>query len=199
MWDVVIAVEALLCVVFGCAAVAKLRSREALAVFVRALSDLRILPRRAVRPVATLVAVGEAAVAAGLLVACLAAFGLPMRFDARIPAALGLLTGAALLGGFTGTIVIALRRGIRKPCPCFGRAARPLGVRHVVRNLLLLCAALGGAAACALLAPPAALPAPEALTAVLAGAVCACPFVYVDDIVELFAPETTESIVQNRN
>jgi len=56
----------------------------------------------------------------------------------RAVAVLAVLT----LGAFTLLIVAQLRRGRRPPCACFGSwSARPLGWRHVARNIAF--AALG--------------------------------------------------------
>jgi hypothetical protein len=53
------------------------------------------------------------------------------------------LLAAATLVVFTLVILRRLLDGSRPPCACFGsRSSRPLGARHVVRNLTLLAVAV---------------------------------------------------------
>jgi hypothetical protein len=56
----------------------------------------------------------------------------------------GLVAALALLVLFTVAIAVALRRGSTAPCRCFGRSDSPLGVRHLVRNVVLLLVAFAG-------------------------------------------------------
>jgi hypothetical protein len=93
---------------------------------------------------------------------------------------------AAVLLAFTAAIVVALRRGHGEPCRCFGGATVPLGRRHVLRNVLLLAAAV-----------PAAFPVPAAgdpagiALAVFAGGCAALVITRFDEITELFSPTRT--------
>jgi hypothetical protein len=49
----------------------------------------------------------------------------------------------ALLGAFTALIIRRLAQGRHPPCACFGAwSRRPLGWRHVVRNVVLMALAL---------------------------------------------------------
>jgi hypothetical protein len=50
----------------------------------------------------------------------------------------GLVLAVVLLSAFTVAIAAALRRGETASCNCFGRSTTPMGVRHLVRNALLL-------------------------------------------------------------
>ena len=53
------------------------------------------------------------------------------------------LVAIAMLVAFTVLITVRLRSGQRPPCACFGSwSARPLGWRHVVRNVVLIAFAL---------------------------------------------------------
>ena len=53
------------------------------------------------------------------------------------------IAAVALFVAFTVVIVRRLADGSRPPCSCFGsRSKRPLGVYHVVRNLVFLAGAL---------------------------------------------------------
>jgi hypothetical protein len=56
----------------------------------------------------------------------------------------GFLAAAALLAGFTLVLGRPLRRGQPVACRCFGASDAPVGVRHLVRNALLLLVAVGG-------------------------------------------------------
>ncbi|MGN9907511.1 MauE/DoxX family redox-associated membrane protein [Phytohabitans sp. LJ34] len=53
-------------------------------------------------------------------------------------APIGLTSAAALLSIFTAGIARTLRRGNRMACHCFGASTTPLGLPHVMRNLILL-------------------------------------------------------------
>ncbi len=51
---------------------------------------------------------------------------------------------AALLALFTVLLVVRLREGVRPPCACFGgRRPRPIDHWSVIRNLILMSAAVG--------------------------------------------------------
>ncbi len=48
-----------------------------------------------------------------------------------------------LLVAYTGLIIRRIRDGSRPPCACFGsKSKRPLGAYHVIRNLVLIIAAI---------------------------------------------------------
>ncbi|GAB2945473.1 hypothetical protein GCM10027280_37950 [Micromonospora polyrhachis] len=187
MEGLAVGAEALLCVVFGVAASAKLHSRDALDTFARGLFDLRMLARWAVQPVAVLVAIIEAAVSVALLVACLGQLGLPLGADVAVLGTAALTVGLGFLCCLTATIMLALRRGVRAACPCFGRSAVPLGRRHVIRNSGLVSVAVIGIVG-HLVVPSSTPPVGGLLVAVLAGLVLAWPFVFFDEMVGLFAP-----------
>ncbi|MEV4324022.1 MauE/DoxX family redox-associated membrane protein [Microbispora rosea] len=115
-------------IVFLMSAVSKLRGRAAYEEFTAATRALVRLPSRLV---AALVVAAEIAVAPLLAwrPTALAGFGV----------ALGLLVA------FTAAIVVALRRGRRVPCRCFGASAVPVGAGHLARNAVLIVAAAAGA------------------------------------------------------
>ncbi|MFI7038755.1 MauE/DoxX family redox-associated membrane protein [Microbispora rosea] len=115
-------------IVFLMSAVSKLRGRAAYEEFTAATRALVRLPSRLV---AALVVAAEIAVAPLLAwrPTTLAGFGV----------ALGLLVA------FTAAIVVALRRGRRVPCRCFGASAVPVGAGHLARNAVLIVAAAAGA------------------------------------------------------
>ncbi|GAB3151882.1 MauE/DoxX family redox-associated membrane protein [Microbispora hainanensis] len=115
-------------IVFLMSAVSKLRGRAAYEEFTAAT---RVLVRLPARPVAALVVTAEAAVAPLL--------AWPPTVLAGFCLALGLLVA------FTVAIAVALRRGRRVPCRCFGASAVPVGPGHLARNAVLLAAAMAGA------------------------------------------------------
>ncbi|HXV94363.1 MAG TPA: MauE/DoxX family redox-associated membrane protein [Pseudonocardia sp.] len=152
--------------VFAVSAVVKFRDPVSFRAGVRAF---RLLPDRAVAPVARIVPPLEAAAAVLVLV--------PLTRTA------GFVLAAALLLAFAAGMLGVLRRGAVASCACFGRSSRPVAPRHVVRNVVLtiVCAAgviTGGAP----LSPAAAL------LALLAAFPAVAVVVSLDDIADLFAP-----------
>lgn len=161
---------ALLGVVFVVSAFGKLRSRDALRAFAVSVREMRVLPAGLSRPVAVTVPAAEAIAAALLLTPATATLG----------AGLALV----LLGAFTFGIALVLSRGGAASCRCFGMSDRPFAPRHLVRNGLLIIAAL---AALVTSAGSTAEPHPvAALLAIVVGLVGALLIVVLDDLVELF-------------
>ncbi|MEW2512832.1 MauE/DoxX family redox-associated membrane protein [Streptomyces sp. NPDC046870] len=158
------------------AAVGKAASGRSFAAFTSSLDDLGLVPPRAVRPVAVAVVAGEALVC--LLLAAPWA-GLP---------ALGLTGAAVLLLAFATAIACAVARGTRAVCRCFGGASTgPLGVRHIVRNVLL--AGLALAAAGTMPRPDIGSAQPAGLlVAALGGLLVGGCVVALDTIAGLFRP-----------
>ncbi|GAA3250261.1 methylamine utilization protein MauE [Dactylosporangium siamense] len=160
--------QVLLCVTFAVAAVAKLRD---LAGFRESLD--RLLPLAHTLPAGTRMTAAAVVPVAELTIAALLV----------VPGAATIGTVAALLMtvGFTAVVGLALRRGDRAPCRCFGASERRLGPQHLVRNVLLtVFAALGLAGGAT---EPAGL-----LVAGFAGVVGALLVVWADDIAGLFGP-----------
>ncbi|WP_067171264.1 MauE/DoxX family redox-associated membrane protein [Microtetraspora niveoalba] len=116
----------LLMAVFVLSSVGKLRD---LGSFARSLVSLKLAPARLAGHMAASVVAAEAAVVSLLALA----------------PRLGLASAAALLLAFTVVIVRAMSRGQRASCNCFGKQGANLGGRQVVRNVLLMGAALLGA------------------------------------------------------
>lgn len=167
-----IAVRALLAAVFAVAVYGKVRRRADRAEFVASLRAFDLVPVAFVRPVATVVAVLEAATV-GLL-------AVPSTVLA------GYTTGAVLLAGFGGAMVLSIRRGGAPVCRCFGGRGTRVGAVHVWRNAGLVVLALLGAGA-HLALDAAAEPAGTALS-VFTGLLVATLVVRVDDLVALFTP-----------
>jgi hypothetical protein len=165
----------LLAVVFLVSAVGKLRGGRQFREFATSLAGMRLLPARAVRPVAALVATAELTV--------------PLLLAPFVPASLvgaGLAVAAGLLTAFAVAIGIALRRRVPASCRCFGGSGTsPLGPQHVVRNAVLVLVACLGAYASS--RQPTTdwraivLAAPPALAA-------ASITIRLDELVSLFAP-----------
>ena len=132
-----LALRALLALLLGGAAVAKLRDLRA---FADAVSGYRLLPAALSRPAAAGFVAAELALAAGLLT--------PLRAGAALGA-------AALLALYALAIAVNLARGRREiDCGCGGpRGRQPLSEGLVLRNL----AWAGAALACALPEAPRAL------------------------------------------
>ncbi|MFC0531396.1 MauE/DoxX family redox-associated membrane protein [Phytohabitans kaempferiae] len=171
---VVVGLRSLIVLVFVVSAASKVRGRRAYAEFVTATG--RLSPRRV--SVATARRLATGVVAAELATVMLV----------LVPrtATMGFAVAATLLLAFTGAILLALRRGERAPCRCFGSAEQPLGYPQVARNLLLLAACTLGLAGGQLVV---ASPSPGgALLAVAAGALAATLVAVFDDLVALFRP-----------
>jgi hypothetical protein len=171
----VVGCQCLVGLVFLVAAASKLHSRAAFGGFGESLRQLPLVPKALAVPAAVGVVVAEAVVPL-LLVAPAAGF-----------AAAGFAVALGLLSAFTATTVIALRRGARPPCRCFGMSEIPLGARHVVRDCALAAVAGVGLAAALQGGQRAVDPAGVAVAAV-AGIVLAVLAVVFDDLVELFGP-----------
>lgn len=162
--------------VFLAAVIGKVAGRRSYAAFTASLGRLGVVPAAMTRAVALIVVAAEWLVCLLLLMP---------RADA---VGAGLALAAVLLTGFAVTIVFALARGTREVCRCFGSASSsPLGVRHVVRNLLL-----GGLAACSagttLLTPTPSGHWAGLVVAALAGLLSGGCIAAVDSIVALFRP-----------
>jgi hypothetical protein len=153
--------------------VSKIRNRTSFRAFRAATAAL--LPRNvaaAAAPAATAVVATEAASVVALVI----------PGTIRI----GLLLSICLLAAFTAAIAAALHRGTTVACRCFGAFATPLGVRHLVRNGVLI--AIAGVA---LLtgeqrsSDPAELA--ELATAAGTATVVALLLINLDALVDLFA------------
>jgi hypothetical protein len=100
-----------------------------------------------------------------------------------VPAAAvaGLVLAALTLAFLTAGTAVAVSRGARVSCQCFGPARTPLAARHVLRNGFLLAVAVTGALGTGLAA---ARPAVIALS-LLAAMAAATFVVFLDDLVAL--------------
>lgn len=120
---------ALIAVVFAIAAHGKVRSADDFATFRLGLVRFGVPSRWATRTLACALVAAEMAVVGLVFVEPTAGFAL----------------ATGLLLAFSVGIAIALLRGDLAPCQCFGRSAAPLGRWHLVRNAVLVLAAMVGA------------------------------------------------------
>ncbi len=170
--------RAALIVVFGLAIAGKIRSRASWDAFVQTLGAFGA-PRSLPRAPAAAAIVGLEAAAAACLVAS---------------PALGHALALGLLAMFTAALGLALRRGERAPCRCFGASERPIGPGHLARNAALLAVALAGLGA-RLTGSPGAAGLQETIAALLVGGVVGFLITRWDDLLFLFSaapgPERT--------
>ncbi|OLF14208.1 hypothetical protein BLA60_03445 [Actinophytocola xinjiangensis] len=159
-------------VIFLVSSVSKVRNRAAFDSFVDSVRTMRLLGPAWSLPVAV------AVVATEFLIWVL------LAIPARLVSAAGLVLAAGLLLVLAGAIAVAVRRGVRAPCRCFGGSVSPLGPWQAVRNVVLASAALG--AAMTGLTPGPTQPAGVAV-AVVAGVVLGYLVAVSDDLIELFA------------
>lgn len=175
-----VGLRSLVAAVFLFSSVSKLAGRAAFREFADSVGDLVPVPAFFRRPVAGFVVAAELAVVLLLVLP----WGTP-----TVPVA-GFAVAIGLLLAFTVGIVFAVLRGVRASCRCFGPSQTPLGLRHVIRNVIVMTATLVGAVAAptAFTSHPAGL-----LIAVLGGVVVAVLVAVSDDIYALFQPVSRRS------
>ena len=162
--------QCVLVLVFAVSAVSKIRNRTSFRAFRAATAAL--LPRNvaaAAAPAATAVVATEAASVVALVI----------PGTSRV----GLLLSIGLFAAFTAAIAAALHRGTTVACRCFGASATPLGVRHLVRNGVLI--AIAGVAL--LTGEQRSSDPAELATAAGTATVVALLLINLDALVDLFA------------
>ncbi len=170
-YDTSLACRVLVATVFTVSVVTKVRSRAAWLSYSSWLAGLPLRPlRRTWAPIAL-----TGAEAAVVILAAL---------PATAPG--GLAAASALCLALTVGLAVAVQRGSRKPCHCFGSSSEPLGRLQVARNALLLAAAVTGTAS-AVASAGTPDPAQGALAAIggLAGAAL---IIFFADVAALFRP-----------
>jgi hypothetical protein len=120
-----ISVRALIGFVFLVSSLSKAGGSASYLGFVSSVEEMRAVPRRLVPAVSGLVLLAEFAV--WVLVAV----------PVHAANAAGLLTAVGLLLAFTAVIARTVRQRRGTSCRCFGASRAPLGIRHLVRNLVL--------------------------------------------------------------
>lgn len=170
------AVRVLIATVFLVAAAGKVSSRRSFTAFTASLGQLNVLPGTVIRAVAVAVVATEWLVCSLVL--------MPWASLAGV----GLALAAVLLVVFAAVIARVVARGTRAVCRCFGSGSRePLGVRHVVRNLLLAGFAASAAGTTLLREVAPAEPWALALSALAGLLVGGCVAAF-DVVAELFRP-----------
>lgn len=152
--------------VFAVSAAGKLRTATAYREFASWLASLPVplAGRRALPPVL-----------AGAEAVIVAAVAVPAAATA------GLVLAALTLAVLTAGSAVAVSRGAQVSCRCFGPARAPLAVRHVLRNGMLLVAAVAGA-----LGSGAVATRPAGIALSLVAAAAAATFaVFLDDLAAL--------------
>jgi hypothetical protein len=170
MVNIEISSRCLLAFVFACSAFAKLRSGGSFRTFRDWLGDLPV-------PVAPRHAGALAAAVAGAEVLIVLLVVLPWTVLA------GFALAAATVATFIAGTSLAIARGTKAACNCFGAHGALLGRRHVARDTLLLAVAIAGAVASDAHGAHAAGIAVSVATA----AFLAVLIVFLDDVLTLFA------------
>lgn len=171
--EVVLGSRVLLVLVLGAACVGKARSRRAFAGFRQSLVGVPGIGRDS----AQLVAAGVVATEA---VACLLIF---------VPStvAIGFALASVLFFLLVLGISIALARGTRVTCRCFGLRGSSIGAAHLVVNVCLLAVAAGGLWSSPRVAAADIQTAPSVAAAGI-GLIGAGMVVVMDDVMELLHP-----------
>jgi len=172
----------LLGLVFLTAVVGKLRARSAFDDFAGSVAQFGVLPQTWTRPAARLALGTEGAVV------------LLLAVPDTVP--VGYLLAIGLLGVLTGAMLVAVRRGRRPACLCFGTAGTPIGGRHVTRNVLLMVVAAGGLLVALAGGPPTRTG--GALLALATAVPLAALVVRLDDVVDLFGPTSAAPTIHRR-
>jgi multisubunit Na+/H+ antiporter MnhB subunit len=167
----VVGCRCLIGTVFLVSAVSKARSATAFRGFANWLAGLTPLPLRGPR-VAAAVVLAEAAIAVSV--------GLPWTVRP------GLTFATVVLGALAIGVFLVVRSGLSTSCQCFGESGAPMGLMHVIRNVVLCAVAAAGVITAALAGNASPRPAGAALAGGVAAAAALCTF-YLEDLVTLFA------------
>ncbi|HUR03580.1 MAG TPA: MauE/DoxX family redox-associated membrane protein [Nonomuraea sp.] len=134
MQYVEVASRLLLLTMFTLALASKISSRRAWDEFVESIRAMAVVgdPKAPAAAVATTAGEGAVIVLAAV----------PLRWAGSA----AFVIAAGLLGCLTIAVAMVVRRGNSVTCRCFGATQTPLGVSHVVRNVLLVVIALLGLA-----------------------------------------------------
>ncbi|WP_425576998.1 MauE/DoxX family redox-associated membrane protein [Streptomyces kunmingensis] len=159
---------------FLASAVSKTSSGRSFRLFLESVGNMPLVPPTGVRLVALGVIFAEISILVLLL------------WPSAAAQAVAFLVAAGLLAVFALSIAVAIRRGATTPCRCFGSSAVPLGMRHLLRNLVL--AGFAGLGTRLVLDPGEPMHPGGAVIAAVSGAVLAALIAALDDIVELYRP-----------
>ncbi|MFC9733809.1 MauE/DoxX family redox-associated membrane protein [Streptomyces roseolus] len=166
----ILAFRCVVAVVLAASALGKARAPGAFRTSVR---EMRIVPLRALGPVALAVPVLEALLAVAVWVPALTTWAFALSFG--------------LIAVFTAALASVLRRGIDTSCSCFGASRTRVGPAHLVRNAALLAATATGFAASLAAGGPGPVPVagsldPAGVLVSLLGAVCVSALVLSTDL-----------------
>lgn len=166
--------------VFAVSAFSKLRNGTAYREFASWLASVPV-PLARNRFLPPVLAGAEAAIVVLVAVPATAVAGL----------VLAVLTLAALTAGTT----VAVRRGARVTCQCFGSSQTVLGAHHVLRNGFLLVLAVVGLAVVGAFSAGAVAPRPAGIGLSLWAAVALATFVvFLDDVVFLVGRDSADRV-----
>ncbi len=185
-YDVSLACRVLVATVFAVSSITKVRNRSAWRSFSSWLAGLPVPALSAAGAPAILTA-AEAAVVVLVVSPGLAQAGLALD-----TARFGLAAATALCLALLAGLSLAVRRGAREPCHCFGASSEPLGFQHIIRNALLVLVAAAGSV-CAAVGGNAASGAQAGLT-VIGGFCAALLLVFWVDISALVIPPVGQVI-----
>ncbi|WET76527.1 MauE/DoxX family redox-associated membrane protein [Amycolatopsis sp. QT-25] len=181
MTAVPIGATALLAVVFGTSVITRTRSSATRRAFVASLRQWRVLPEPLVVPVAFVVTAAECVVVLCLMfTTATSAMG-----RSGVVGTIALTGSVVLLTGFTGGMALSMRRGTGGSCRCFGDEERPLRLRHLIRNGVLIVVALAG------LVGTSGMSSGDGLLAAGVGALGGLVAVHLDNLVDLFVTSPT--------
>jgi hypothetical protein len=130
-----VASRLLLLTMFTLALASKISSRRAWGEFVESTRAMAVVGEAQVPAAAVATAAAEGAV--------IVLAAVPLRWAGSA----AFIIAAGLLGCLAVAVAMVVRRGKSVTCRCFGASQTPLGVSHVVRNVLLVVIALLGLAA----------------------------------------------------
>jgi hypothetical protein len=164
-----LACRCICCLVLAASSYGKLHSKPAFRDFISWIASLSALSVRVRTPLAATIAAGE--VFAVLLIA------IPRSYVA------GMAVASCLFAAFSIGMLVILRSKRAVGCNCFGSSSGPVGIRHVVRNVLLCSIAVAGVAS---IGPRATDPAGVAL-AIGTAVVIATLLVFLDELQMIFA------------
>ncbi len=190
MTELVIAVLATACCVFGASAAAKLRGRSAYRSFLAGLAETKLIPQQRLSVIAAALVGCEALVTVSAVSAAVLTTANIAGAAATTVSALGL--AIVLTGILAAGIAVILHRGTRARCACFGATSdQPLGRPHLARNIGLL-ALLATAAICTQGSHGQPTAGGTAIAAI-GGGLIGLLLIRFDDLIVLFAPISSRS------
>jgi hypothetical protein len=191
--EISIAVLTIVLVVYATSATAKIRSGPAYRSYRDGLDETSLVARRWLPLTAVILAGCEVAVAAVALAAVALTFG--SWPTARVIALPALALAALLTSALAAGVGVALHRGTRARCACFGSGmVRPLGRAHLARNITLLALLIAGLLGNGVGHGQPTLGA--TVVTVAAAAVAALLLIHLDDLAAVFGPMPVAATIE---